>query len=499
MDEYQKAKAAIKCGKSSGEDGIAPEVLKHVPIDDVVLNFINEAHMSGEQPKLWRTMNIIPVPKSGDLTKTDNYRGISLSSQVAKTANRMILNRLRPILDPLLRNSQNGFRPERTTVGQILALRRILEGVRERNLSAVITFIDFQKAFDTIHRGKLMNILRAYGVPEKMVQTIEANHSQTRAKVQTCDGDTNVFEILAGVLQGDTLAPFLFIIAMDHALRLAISGREEELGLTLVPRKSRRVHPIMVTDLDYADDIALISDTAEKGRALLLTVEKECRKIGLKLNAKKTKVMSVNTEDKTITTADGTELESVEDFKYLGAWTASTEQDLKVRRALAWKALHGMRRVWSSDMGEDLKRRLFVATVESVLLYGAETWTLTAQQEKALDGVYTRMLRMALGVTWMDHIRNVDLYGDLPRVTDKIRERRMRLAGHCVRHPELEASKLILWEPTHGKARRGKKRTTYIDVLRRDCLADNTAELKSLMMDRTVWRTAIQESRVGVG
>ena len=150
-------------------------------------------------------------------------------------------------------------------------------------------------------------------------------------------------------------------------------------------------------------------------------------------------------------------------------------------------------------MGEDLKRRLFIATVESVLLYGAETWTLTAQQEKALDGVYTRMLRMALGVTWMDHIRNVDLYGDLPRVTDKIRERRMRLAGHCVRHPELEANKLTLWEPTHGKARRGKKCTTYVDVLRRDCSADNTAELKTLMMDRTVWRAAIQESRVGVG
>ena len=93
----------------------------------------------------------------------------------------------------------------------------------------------------------------------------------------------------------------------------------------------------------------------------------------------------------------------------------------------------------------------------------------------------------------------MDLYGDLPRVTDKIRERRMRQAGHCVRHLELEASKLALWEPTHGKARRGKKCTTYIDVLRRDCSADNTAELKSLMMDRTVWRTAIRESRVGVG
>ena len=75
----------------------------------------------------------------------------------------------------------------------------------------------------------------------------------------------------------------------------------------------------------------------------------------------------------------------------------------------------------------------------------------------------------------------------------------MRLAGHCARHPELEASKLTLWEPTHGKARRGKKSTTYVDVLRRDCSADNTAELKSMMLNGEVWRIAIQKSRVGVG
>ena len=81
---------------------------------------------------------------------------------------------------------------------------------------------------------------------------------------------------------------------------------------------------------------------------------------------------------------------------------------------------------------------------------------------------------------------------DLPQVTDK--------AGHCNRHPQLEASKLTLWdwEPTQGKARRGKKRTTYAGTLRRDSLANNTAELKNLMLDRRVWRAAIQESRVVV-
>ena len=115
----------------------------------------------------------------------------------------------------------------------------------------------------------------------------------------------------------------------------------------------------------------------------------------------------------------------------LAHWIASTEHDIKIRRALAWNALDGMRKLWKSELKDERKRRLFVATVESVLLYGAETWTLTAQQREALDGVYTRMLRIALNVSWNDYVRNVNLYGGLPRVSAKVRERRMRLAGHC--------------------------------------------------------------------
>ena len=88
-------------------------------------------------------------------------------------------------------------------------------------------------------------------------------------------------------------------------------------------------------------------------------------------------------------------------------------------------------------MNAATKRRLFVSTVESVLLYGSEAWTLTVADEKDLDGLYTRMLRKALDVSWEEHMRNVDLYGKLPRLSDKIRKRRMRMADHCVRQPEL--------------------------------------------------------------
>ena len=102
-----------------------------------------------------------------------------------------------------------------------------------------------------------MDILCAYGLPEKVATAIAATYTETWAKVRTPDGDTEPFQILARVLQGDTLAPFLFIIALDYALRCAINDREEELGFTLKRRASQRVSAKMITDLDFADGISL--------------------------------------------------------------------------------------------------------------------------------------------------------------------------------------------------------------------------------------------------
>ena len=93
----------------------------------------------------------------------------------------MILKRIRSILDPKLRMNQNGFRPERTTVAQILTLRRIIEEVKANNLPAIITFSDFKKAFDSIHRGKMMRILKAYGIPPNLLRAIEQMYTSTRA------------------------------------------------------------------------------------------------------------------------------------------------------------------------------------------------------------------------------------------------------------------------------------------------------------------------------
>ena len=114
----------------------------------------------------------------------------------------------------------------------------MIEGVKTNNLKAILTFIDFKKTFDSIHRGKMMRILKAYGIPPNLLQAIEKMYSNARARIVTPDGETDLFEITAGVLQGDTLATFLFIIVLDYALRNAIDGNEEELGFGPVKKAS---------------------------------------------------------------------------------------------------------------------------------------------------------------------------------------------------------------------------------------------------------------------
>ena len=138
--------------------------------------------------------------------------------------------------------------------------------------------------------------------------------------------------------------------------------------------------------------------------------------------------------------------------------------------------------------------RLFIATVESVLLYGAETWTITRTMKKQLDGCYTRMLRMALNVSWKQHIPNIQLYqlyGELPPVSTKVQQRRMRLGGHCVRQDDEVADKRILWQPTDGHANRGRQTMTCVDNLLQDTGLGNTSELQTVLMDRGCWKGCV--------
>ena len=227
----------------------------------------------------------------------------------------------------------------------------------------------------------------------------------------------------------------------------------------------------------------------KQAEELLHRVEYQCSKVGLGLNAPKTNYLTYNTpEPITLKTRGGVELERKLDFKYLGSWVDNTEADVKKRKALAWQALNGMHKVWDSRLSREMKTRFFQATVESILLYGCESWALTTSLEKSLDGTYTRMLRRVHGIRWESHTTNTELYGSTPLVSSKVASRRMRLAGHCYRHPELCASKLVLWQPTHGRKDRGRPKQDYIATLKTDTGVNDSVELGTLMSDRAVWR-----------
>ena len=155
----------------------------------------------------------------------------------------------------------------------------------------------------------MIKILQAYGIPERLVHAIETMYQNTKAQVLTPDGETEQFDITAGVMQGDTLAPFLCIIVLDYALRGALNGYEEQLAFTISPRRSKRQFTVKLTDLDFADDIALLSDKIEQAQSILSRVQREYQKVGLALNAKKTKYITYNidTEGSALKTNDGTE------------------------------------------------------------------------------------------------------------------------------------------------------------------------------------------------
>ena len=173
---------------------------------------------------VWRKGCILPFPKKVDLSKVEHYRGITLTCIAAKIYNTILRNRIQPEIDKsqFKMDSARVYYIYRSSMGQVLTVRRIIERVKDTHLEACIIFVDFSKAFDSIDRGKMSKILRAYGIPIETIKAIMMLYNNTIAIVRSPDGDTDFFDIRSWVLQGDTLAPLLFIICLDYVLQTSI-------------------------------------------------------------------------------------------------------------------------------------------------------------------------------------------------------------------------------------------------------------------------------------
>ena len=324
-------------------------------------------------------------------------------------------------------------------------------------------------------------ILLAYGLPKETVVAITILYRNTKVKVRPPDGDTEYFGIVTGVLQGETLAQYLFIICLDYVLRTSIDKIREN-GFELKKKRSRRYPAKTITDPDYADDIAILANTPNRAETLLHSLERSAAGIGVHVNTHKTEYMCYN-QTGDIYTLDGTSLKLVDRFTYLRSSVSSTENDIDTRRTKAWTTIDRLSIIWKSNLINKMKRSFFQAVVVSILLYGCTTWTQTKQLEKKLDGNYTRILRAILNRSWRQHPPRHQLYGLLPPIKITIQARRTRHAGHCWRSKDEHISDVLLWTPTYGRAKAGRPARTYTQQLCDDT-GCSPEDLPEAMKDR---------------
>ena len=155
-------------------------------------------------------------------------------------------------------------------------------------------------------------ILLAYDLPKETVATIMILYRNTKVKVGSPDGDTDYFDIVAGVLQGDTLAPYIFIICLDYVLRTSIDKIKEK-AFKLTKERSRRYPAETITDADYADNIALLANAPARAETLLHSLERAAAGVGLHVNADKTEYMCFNQRGD-ISTLNSSSLKLVDKF-----------------------------------------------------------------------------------------------------------------------------------------------------------------------------------------
>ena len=303
---------------------------------------------------------------------------------------------MKPYVEAILAEEQAGFRPGRSTVEQVFALKFLIQHRFEKKDGKVFAvFIDYKKAFDRVWHDGLFTVMQLYGIPQKLINIIRDLYSKAKSCIRLNNNLTEWFETTIGVRQGCLLSPDLFNLFLENILAEAFEDCKK-LGINVDGYKLK--------DLRFADDIALIADSEEDLQTLIEQVHDASKKFGMEISIPKTKAMIFSREDQLQVNInlDGTPLEQVNRFKYLGVTlTPSNDStsEIKSRLLLASTALGKLQKVWSDkDVTLSTKLRLVNALIYPVLLYGSEIWTIKKNDMKKLEAFEMRCYRKILNI-----------------------------------------------------------------------------------------------------
>ena len=380
-DEIRNAMHKMKKGKAAGIDSITIGLLRAGGgvTTEALYELFTKIWDKEEIPEDWRKGLIVKLRKRGNFTECDNWRGITLIPVIMKIFGSAIINRIRVGVDNKLRNEQAGYRQGRNTTEQIFVLRNIIEQVIEWNSNLYICFVDFEKAFDSVHRETLWKFLKIYGIPDKLVNMIKAMYRNSKCVVIDGIETSHWFDVKSGVKQGCVMSGLLFLIVMVWRMTKTV---ENDNGI-------RWNFTTVLEDIDFVDDLALLSSTKTHIQKKVDRLNKHSKVIGMKTSIKKTKLMRYNAKDQTPVSVVGKDVEDVDSFTYLGAIvnkTEGAEQDITARVGKARLSLNKLTKVWkSSQYSMRTKTKIFNSNVLTVLLYGNETWRMTKRDEDKLD------------------------------------------------------------------------------------------------------------------
>ena len=251
-------------------------------------------------------------------------------------------------------------------------------------------------------------------------------------------------------------------------------------------------------DLDFADDICLLNSSHREMQEKTNALKQQAAKIGLQINRKKTEIMR-NLNNQAPINLDSEELKQVDQFTYLGSIVTingNCMPDIKNRICKAAGAMNKLSNFWKNkNIEQKTKLQIYQSNVLSVLLYGAETWSMNKEAERRLASFHLKCLRRLLNIRWNDFITNEEVLerANSRGIVTTIKKKRWKYLGHALRMtPTRLPRQAWQWTP-QGKRKRGRPRTTLRGTINRDARDGNieNIDLIKKAQDRKEWRALL--------
>lgn len=476
---WAETEAALKKmpqGKSPGIDEVSTDMIKAAGVQGLqwLHRVLNAVWKDGKIPADWSKGVIIPLFKKGNRKKCSNYRGITLLSHGLKILEKILVSRLRVILEPQLEEEQYGFRPNRSTTDLIFSVRMLLEKYWEKGKDLYMVFLDIEKAYDSIAREKIWECLRKRNVPEGLMRKVQMLYEHCTSCVQLGDGHSSWFQTKSGVQQGSALSPLLFITVMDDIMK-NIKKTSGELNA-----------------MAFADDVMIWGETEEQVQLRLNEWKAKFQEFNLQISETKTVVMAINREGRPANIMLGNHpLESVENFTYLGSVISRDTLATKEVANRVQKSSHFYQQVrtllWDPKVPTKSKLVMFNQYFIPILTYGIETCTLTKKDSSRLQASEMKFLRSTIQKTKLDKLRNEMVRkeaGIETSLLDRISMSRLRWFGHVMRMEPTRIAYVNLERHVTGKRMVGRPRTHWMDIVKKD-IADRGRTLEDVINNRT--------------